>query len=175
MTAKAPHSITNANPTDAVSEATTTTEVQIGSMSSCVSTGHAKTKVVPIRAVLASSTLGDELLYWTTRIVFAAPSKIYTAATMPEDPRKARRFTIAGRVQGVGFRYFVRQQAQDLGLAGWVRNLADGRVEAFVEGSPAELDQIEARLREGPAMSRVDSVECSEAAPSVATDFVIRG
>ena len=94
---------------------------------------------------------------------------------MPEAPIKARRFTVAGRVQGVGFRYFVQQQAQALGLAGWVRNLPDGCVEAFVEGSPAELEQIEARLRKGPLLSRVESVDSSEAAPSLATDFVIRG
>jgi acylphosphatase len=94
---------------------------------------------------------------------------------MTHDARMARRFIVSGRVQGVGFRYFVQCQAQALGLAGWVRNLPDGRVEAFMEGLLAQLEQIEELLREGPSTSRVESVESSEAAPSLATDFVIRG
>jgi acylphosphatase len=89
--------------------------------------------------------------------------------------RQARRYIVSGRVQGVGFRYFVRQQAQALGLVGWVRNLPDGRVEAFIEGSPAQLSEIETLLGAGPSMSRVETVESSEAAPSMATDFLIRG
>ena len=88
---------------------------------------------------------------------------------------KAKRFIVSGRVQGVGFRYFVQRKAQALGLAGWVRNLPDGRVEAFIEGSPSHLEQVETLLREGPSLSRVETVESSEAAPSLATDFVIRG
>jgi acylphosphatase len=88
---------------------------------------------------------------------------------------KAKRFIVSGRVQGVGYRYFVRRQAQALGLAGWVRNLPDGRVEAFVEGPSAQLEQIERLLREGPALARVKGIESSEAAPSLATDFEIRG
>ena len=89
--------------------------------------------------------------------------------------RQARRFIVSGRVQGVGFRYFVQRHAQALGLAGWVRNLPDGRVEAFIEGPAAELEQIEALLRQGPAAARVEGIEVSEAAPSLAADFVIRG
>lgn len=89
--------------------------------------------------------------------------------------KMARRFIVSGRVQGVGFRYFVQRQAQAIGLAGWVRNLADGRVEAFVEGLPVQLAQIEELLQEGPSMAYVETVESSEAAPSMATDFVIRG
>ncbi|MDA0205141.1 MAG: acylphosphatase [Acidobacteria bacterium] len=94
---------------------------------------------------------------------------------MTNAARKAKRFIVAGRVQGVGFRYFVRRQAQELGLAGLVRNLPDGRVEAFVEGPSAQLEQLEQLLREGPAVARVTGVDSSEAAPSLATDFEIRG
>ena len=94
---------------------------------------------------------------------------------MSNDARQAKHYIVTGRVQGVGFRYFVRQQAQALGLAGWVRNLPDGRVEAFIEGMPTELSQMESLLNEGPSMSRVERVESSDAAPSLATDFVIRG
>jgi acylphosphatase len=87
----------------------------------------------------------------------------------------AKRFVVSGRVQGVGFRYFVAQRARALGLAGWVRNLPDGRVEAFIEGLPGQLEQIEALLGEGPPLARVDGVESSEASPSLATSFEIRG
>ncbi len=94
---------------------------------------------------------------------------------MTDSSRNAKRFVISGRVQGVGFRYFVRQQALALRLAGWVRNLPDGRVEAFVEGSSSEIDSIEQRLREGPSGSHVEDLDISNAAPSLAADFKIRG
>jgi acylphosphatase len=94
---------------------------------------------------------------------------------MTNAARQANRYIVSGRVQGVGFRYFVRREAQALGLAGWVRNLPDGRVEAFIEGLPAQIAQMETLLAQGPSMSRVESIESSEAAASLATDFVIRG
>lgn len=94
---------------------------------------------------------------------------------MIESPRIAKRFVISGRVQGVGFRYFVCQQAGALNLAGWVRNLPDGRVEAFVEGPSSEIDSVEQRLREGPSGSHVEDLDISHAAPSLAADFKIRG
>jgi acylphosphatase len=61
------------------------------------------------------------------------------------------RIVVSGQVQGVGFRYFARAQAQSLGLRGCVRNLADGRVEAVAVGLPDDVEQFTARLREGPA------------------------
>ena len=94
---------------------------------------------------------------------------------MINSARKAKHYIVSGRVQGVGFRYFVQQQAQALGVAGWVRNLPDGRVEVFIEGWSAQLEQIEALLGEGPSLARVERLESAEAAPSLATDFVIRG
>lgn len=63
---------------------------------------------------------------------------------------------MSGRVQGVGFRYFVQDRALELGLRGWVRNLPDGSVEAAAAGPPEALDRLEARLRQGPARARVD-------------------
>lgn len=68
---------------------------------------------------------------------------------------------VTGRVQGVGFRYFVRRQAQELGLGGWVRNLPDGSVEVEAEGEEAQIAELEARLRQGPALARVTAVDAT--------------
>ena len=66
---------------------------------------------------------------------------------------------VRGRVQMVGFRYFVVEEAQALGLAGWVRNLDDGSVELVAEGSEERLRQLEAALNDGPRLARVDQVD----------------
>jgi acylphosphatase len=65
---------------------------------------------------------------------------------------------IAGRVQGVGFRYSTARQATALGLTGWVRNLPDGRVEAEFEGPKPALDDMLGWCREGPALAHVTDV-----------------
>jgi acylphosphatase len=65
---------------------------------------------------------------------------------------------IHGRVQGVGYRFFVQEQAETLGLSGWVRNLPDGNVEVSVEGSRAIIELMIEKLKIGPTMARVDSV-----------------
>jgi len=82
------------------------------------------------------------------------------------DHIEARRFLVTGRVQGVGFRWFVEREAHILGVAGWVRNNADGRVEVFAQGTPAQLVGLRSRLQEGPLAARVDAVEVSEATPA---------
>ncbi|HEY8817812.1 MAG TPA: acylphosphatase, partial [Candidatus Limnocylindrales bacterium] len=66
--------------------------------------------------------------------------------------------TVMGRVQGVGFRYFIVTEAQDLGLDGWVANTPDGSVRCVAEGPRARLEVLLGRLREGPAAARVDCV-----------------
>ena len=71
----------------------------------------------------------------------------------------AARFLVSGRVQGVYFRASTRERALALGLAGYARNLADGRVEVIVEGDAAALAQLERWLYEGPPAARVDHVE----------------
>jgi acylphosphatase len=87
----------------------------------------------------------------------------------------ARRFLIAGRVQGVGFRYFAQAAAMREGVHGWVRNLDDGSVEAQVEGDQESVDRVEASLRRGPAGARVESFASEPATPSYrATGFLIR-
>jgi acylphosphatase len=77
--------------------------------------------------------------------------------------RGARRYLVSGRVQGVGYRYFAARAAQDLKLAGWVRNLSDGRVEAYAAGPVSKLEDFEGRLRTGPPASVVRSFEVVDA------------
>lgn len=78
---------------------------------------------------------------------------------------------IAGRVQGVGFRDALIEQAERLGITGWVRNRADGWVEALAQGSPAALEQLEAWARLGPPAARVERVERGLPAPEHARDY----
>lgn len=80
--------------------------------------------------------------------------------------RAARRYVVSGRVQGVGFRFYVLEAAEAEGVSGWVRNLPDGRVEALVEGDPESVDRVEARIRRGPPAARVAEVETNEEVPT---------
>ncbi|MBZ5555131.1 MAG: acylphosphatase [Acidobacteriia bacterium] len=75
----------------------------------------------------------------------------------------ARRFRISGRVQGVGYRYFVYHSAGQLQLKGYVRNLPDGDVEVYAIGNIAQLEQLKEKLLEGPRMARVTHVDDSTA------------
>lgn len=74
-----------------------------------------------------------------------------------------RRIVVEGRVQGVGYRYFVRSAALRLGVAGWVRNRADGSVEALLSGSPEAIEALIAELRRGPPGASVLSLRMVEA------------
>jgi len=78
---------------------------------------------------------------------------------------EARRFIVRGRVQGVGFRWFVEREAHMLGIAGWVRNNSDGSVEVLAIGTREQLAGLRSRLQQGPRASRVDNVEGAEARP----------
>lgn len=80
--------------------------------------------------------------------------------------RIARRFYVSGRVQGVGFRYFVEDVAHREGVTGYVRNLPDGRVEALVEGDAAAVTRVEQAVRTGPGGARVTHVETDVLTPS---------
>jgi acylphosphatase len=75
---------------------------------------------------------------------------------------KATRLLVRGIVQGVGFRYFAERTAKHLGLRGYVRNLADGRVEAVAAGPEESLSAFVDMVRQGPAAGRVDGLEISE-------------
>ena len=85
--------------------------------------------------------------------------------TSTEKATEARRYLVRGRVQGVGFRWFVEREAVLLGIAGWVRNNHDGSVEVLAQGTRDQLSGLHSRLREGPRAARVDAVEVSDAQP----------
>ncbi len=77
---------------------------------------------------------------------------------------EARKYIVTGRVQGVGFRWFVRRHAHTLGINGWVRNNRDGSVEIWAEALKVKLEQFESLLRKGPPGAVVRSVEGVNAA-----------
>ncbi|GAA3760985.1 acylphosphatase [Terriglobus aquaticus] len=89
-----------------------------------------------------------------------------------------RHYQIEGRVQGVGFRWFVQREAAEIGLRGWVRNTDSGHVEAVAMGEPEQLSELEAALRKGSRGSRVDRVqvhELSDAEGAELGEFRIHG
>lgn len=89
---------------------------------------------------------------------------------------EARRFMVRGRVQGVGFRWFVEREAHILKIAGWVRNNPDGTVEVLAMGTAGQLAGLHGRLREGPRAARVDEVSETEAESIAGLDsFQVRG
>ena len=74
--------------------------------------------------------------------------------------------TVHGRVQGVGFRWFVVRRAEQLGLVGWVANEAQGTVQVVVEGPPEAVDTLAAALQSGPHGAIVDRVEAHNPEPT---------
>lgn len=78
---------------------------------------------------------------------------------------------VAGRVQGVWYRGWTVDNAKDLGLNGWVRNLRDGRVEAVLAGPRAAIDEMLERMRIGPPAAAVDSIETHAWSEEVRTGF----
>jgi acylphosphatase len=86
----------------------------------------------------------------------------------------AFRFVVQGRVQGVGYRYFVMREAETLGVAGFARNCPDGSVEVVAEGPDEALSALESRLREGPTFARVTGLLRAAIAPRGDQGFHIR-
>jgi acylphosphatase len=87
-------------------------------------------------------------------------------------------FLIQGRVQGVGFRWFVQREASELALRGWVRNTEDGHVEVVAAGDAEDLDELRTSLRRGPRGSRVDRIvehTLTESEAEGLTNFSIEG
>src|SRR5579864_8790302 len=82
------------------------------------------------------------------------------SASIGKSPAKiARTYTISGRVQGVGFRFFAQRWAHQLGLKGYVRNQSDGAVEVYAIGDQEALREFKDRLAEGPRSARVTRVD----------------
>jgi acylphosphatase len=88
----------------------------------------------------------------------------------------ALRFLVYGRVQGVGFRWFVLREAERRGLRGFARNLRDGSVEVIAAGTPQALEELEGVLGRGPAQAQVERVERSDVPHElvIPNDFDIR-
>jgi acylphosphatase len=86
---------------------------------------------------------------------------------------KAVDVRITGRVQGVSFRYYTREQARRLDVTGWVRNEPDGTVNGHFEGAVAAVDALVDWCRHGPPQAAVDEVAVSEVDSTGARDFVV--
>jgi len=89
-----------------------------------------------------------------------------------------RHYLVKGRVQGVGFRWFVHREAAEIGLRGWVKNTDAGHVEAIAAGDLDQLAELEAALHQGSRGSRVDAViihELTEAEAEALGPFQIEG
>ncbi|MCH2557202.1 MAG: acylphosphatase [Alcanivorax sp.] len=85
----------------------------------------------------------------------------------------ARQVTVRGRVQGVYYRASTQQQARRLGVAGWVRNLPDGRVEAWLEGADDAVEALMTWMREGPEQAEVTGLCVCEVTPRSLNDFEV--
>jgi acylphosphatase len=101
----------------------------------------------------------------------ACGSDKITRLQMPEnpvhevkEPLQARRFRVSGTVQGVGFRYFASRMARQLGIAGYAKNLRDGRVEVYAIGTPEKLAMLRKELQRGPRSAVVLDVTEEDAA-----------
>ena len=89
-------------------------------------------------------------------------------------PKVARQVRVTGRVQGVFFRAWTREQAERLGINGWVRNCPDGSVEAYFEGDEERVTQLVELVRRGPSGARVDDLQIHEAQPENRDWFAVR-
>ncbi len=87
----------------------------------------------------------------------------------------AKHVHITGRVQGVSFRAWTRERAQELGVSGWVRNRSDGSVEALVSGSSEAVETLIAALHEGPHAAEVEDVRATETETQAESEFRIHG
>jgi len=99
-----------------------------------------------------------------------------TCSLLPFMPElETRRYVVSGRVQGVGFRWFVEREAAQIGVTGWVRNRDNGDVEVMATGTREQHSSLRQRLQRGPRASRVDHVGESQAPLLQAPSFRIEG
>jgi acylphosphatase len=103
------------------------------------------------------------------------PRLLFASRSGMHETQFARRYYVSGMVQGVGYRYFARQLAQRLGIAGYVKNLRDGRVEVYVIGPASVLASLRTELERGPNGSSVAGVTEEEAPidPKFAARFTV--
>jgi acylphosphatase len=90
------------------------------------------------------------------------------------DQTQAKLYRVRGRVQGVGFRYFVEHSAKALAIRGWVRNVDDGSVEVYAFGTAAQLSDLAGLLWRGPRWAEVRGVDESDAAVEDHAGFSVR-
>lgn len=90
------------------------------------------------------------------------------------EERTRRRLVVRGRVQGVAFRASTERAARRAGVAGWVRNLADGSVEAVLEGTPDAVAEVERFCAHGPPLARVERLDAHDEPPEGLTGFSVR-
>lgn len=81
---------------------------------------------------------------------------------------------VTGEVQGVGYRYTLRLVAVGAGVSGWVRNRSDGSVEAEIEGTPEQVDEVLAWMAEGPPGARVTGARTTDASARGERGFEVR-
>jgi acylphosphatase len=110
--------------------------------------------------------------------ISANANNVHLSATIScpvSDAKQAKRYFVSGGVQGVGFRYFTQNAAEQLRLSGFVRNLRDGRVEAFAWGTPQQLAHFRNMLHQGPRFAQVQEVreEDAEADQRFTGKFII--
>lgn len=86
---------------------------------------------------------------------------------------KAVKVTLSGKVQGVGFRSFVKRNARSKGVNGYVKNLPSGEVEAFFQGPRESVNEMIELIKKGPPTSNVDNVEVEEKEPQEFSNFKI--
>ena len=103
------------------------------------------------------------------------PEAVFVEAMSAARPTNAAEILVEGRVQGVGYRNFVQRKAAQLGLAGYVMNLRDGRVRVRVEGVRETIEELARELTKGPPLARVENVVVTWRPPTGRfTAFVIR-
>lgn len=93
---------------------------------------------------------------------------------MAADNKIQKHIYISGRVQGVGFRAFTRNQAAAFNIKGWVKNLSDGRVELVIQGEKNDVREMINKVKEGPSFARVDDIEINDEKVEKFNDFKIK-
>ncbi len=84
------------------------------------------------------------------------------------------RIIVSGLVQGIGFRYFVLDNARELGITGWVKNIEDGKVEALLQGRLENIKKLIELCKTGSAMAKVEKIQEFESDEPIYQDFVVR-